>query len=157
MPIVNPVAFIGEYVLGSTAGAPLSADANNQLASGINSIEVSDTTSFTITTTTQTVTTMSVTPAAGTYLAMFSCDVNSAAAGVAATLNFAIAGTASAISQRKVIPFCGGTLTSGSARCGVALQQIMTITAGQTVVVQASCSSGTCTIASRTMDLVRLS
>lgn len=156
MPVINPIIFAGEQSIGTTAGAPLSTDSNNQITSGINFIEVSDTASFTVTTSTQTITTMSITPTPGTYLIMFSCDVNSALAGVAITINLAINGAATSISQRKVVPFCGGTLTSGSARCGAATQQILAITTGQTITVQASCSSNTATIASRTLDLVRL-
>lgn len=157
MSIFNPVLFIGEAVLGAVAGAPLSADANSLLASGISNTEISATGGVTAGTGADALMTgMTVTPVAGTYLVWFSCDINSANAGAATSVSFYVGGSQKADSLRKVVPFCGGTLTSGSARCGVALNGVITVNGSQAIEIRWSASSGTNTVAARTMNILRV-
>lgn len=158
MSIFNPSIFQGEQSFGTTPGAPLSTDANNQVISGISAIEVSDTATATTSSGTDAVmTTMTITPTPGTYLALFSCDINSPTAGAAISVSFYLAGTQISTTLRKIIPFAGGTLTSGSARAAVSLNKIVTVGTGQTIDVRWSTSAGTVTAASRDFQLVRLS
>lgn len=153
----NPVMFIGEAVLGATLGAPLSADGNSELISGITAAEVSATASFTCTTTDQAMTSITYSPAlAGTYLVLFGTDFNSALSGVVVTMNFDIAGSAQTVSQRKFMPFAGGTLTAGSQRTQASLNSLITVTAGQTITVHCSTSSNTVTTGDAQMQVVRL-
>lgn len=120
--------------------------------------EAAATASANITTGTDAVITgMSITtPPAGIYIAWFSGDLNSGTAGAAISVSFYVGGTQSAASLRKIIPFSGGTLTSGSARGAVALQELLTVNGSQTIDVRASTSSGTQTIASRTLTILRV-
>lgn len=151
--IWNVIAFIGELVKNGTLGAPLSTDANGKLVSGILGGRINATSSANITTGTDaTIDTMTVTPAlAGTYRIDFNTDVNSATSGIVVTYSIYVAGVTVAGTQRKIEPFAGGTLTSGSQRIMMTLQEEVTITAGQTIDVRASTSSGTVTVASRTL------
>lgn len=157
MSIFNPSVFIGEAVSGSTVGAPLSADSSGNLISGISNTEVSATASATAGTGADALLTgMTITPVAGTYLVWFSCDINSINAGNAISLSLYVGGTQKADSIRKVVPFCGGTLTSGSARCGVAINGLVTVNGSQAIEVRWSASAGTNTAAARTMNLLRV-
>lgn len=153
----NPSLFQGEQSFGTTAGAPLSTDANNQLISGTEHGEVSATASATAPTGADTlIAGMTTTPAAGTYLAWFSCDLNSANAGAVVTLSFYVGGTINSGSQRKVMPFAGGTLTSGSQRVGVATNALVVVNGAQAVEVRWSTSSNAPTAAARTMNWLRV-
>lgn len=99
---------------------------------------------------------MTSTPASGTYLAWFSCDLNSGSAGAVVSVSFYVGGTQKADSLRKIMPFAGGTLTSGNQRVGVALNGLITVTGSQTIEVRWSASSGTVTAAGRTMNLLKV-
>lgn len=154
--VENPLAFIGEVVKGATNGAPLSTDANGKLASGIVNGEVSSTSSSTCTTTDGVLNSMTVTPAAGTYLVMFSSDFNSTVAGLVITLTFNVGGTNSGVTQRKFMPFTGGTLTTGSQRIMSSLHAIITVNGSQAIAVHCATSSSTSATASMQLDYVRL-
>lgn len=67
--ITNPVAFIGEKVLGAIQGAPLTVDSNGGLISGLPTITSStSTTTITTTSTSDVVMTgVTLTPLSGTY------------------------------------------------------------------------------------------
>ena len=67
--VKNPVGFIGQRILGSTIGAPLTVNANNGLISGfIGTTVVSANSNLTTTSTNDIVLTgMSITPVSGTY------------------------------------------------------------------------------------------
>lgn len=153
--VKNPVAFIGQAVLGSTPGAPLAADSNSQLVSGLGTVEVSGT-SYTCNTSDNVITSITTSPSlAGTYLATFNGDVNSATGGVVVTLSYFVAGVQQSISQRKFMPFAGGTLTAGSQRANVGLSSLITITAGQSIAVHCSTSSNSVTWANSQMQVER--
>lgn len=99
---------------------------------------------------------MTLTPVAGTYIAWFSCDINSAVAGAVITASLYVGGVQSATSQRKVEPFSGGTLTTGSARGALALQGTVTTTAGQAIEVRWSTSNAGPTAANRALTILRV-
>lgn len=156
MPIQNPVAFIGEFVLGATDGAPLIADANGQLASGINAIEVSATADTTTTSNTPaTLNTMSITASAGTYLVVFSASTTSNGTNCTQTFALYNNGTIKSDSSRTIQPYDGGTLAAATAVGAVAINALVTVTAGA-VEIRWSTSGGTATCHQRTMNLVRL-
>lgn len=158
MGVVNPVLFIGEAVLGGISGAPLSSDANDLLVSGITHGEASATASATAPTGTDTLiagmTTGNI--PAGTYLVWFSSDLNSANAGAVVSVSFYVGGVQKADSLRKVMPFAGGTLTSGSQRVGVATNGLVTVNGSQAVEVRWSTSSNAPTAADRTLNWIRV-
>lgn len=157
MSIINPSIFQGEQSFGTTPGAPLSTDANNQVISGITNQEISSVTSQNAGTGADALMTgMTVTPVSGTYLVIFSTDLNSGSAGAVASASFYVGGTQNGVSQRKVQPFAGGTLTSGSQRIMLGLNAILTVNGSQAIEVRWSASAGTITSANRTMDIVRL-
>lgn len=157
MSIYNPSVFIGEGILGSVPGAPLSTDSNGLLVSGTSNTEVS----ATATTTTNSGTdalmnSMTITPVSGTYLVWFSTDLNSPTAGAVISLSYYIGGSQKADSLRKVMPFAGGTLTVGNQRIGVALNGVVTVNGSQAIEVRWSTSAGTMTAAARTMNILRV-
>lgn len=157
MSIINPVMFIGEAVLGGVPGAPLQTDGNGLLASGLNSIEVSATASTTAPTGTDALmNTMTVSPTAGTYIAIFSTDITSGTSGAAISVSLYIGGVQDASSLRKIIPFSGGTLTSGSGRGVMAINRTVTVTTGQAVEIRWSTSTAGPTAASRVLTLLRI-
>lgn len=120
-------------------------------------LEVSATGSTSVTTSVAVMNSMTLTPSlAGSYLAWFSCDIESGVAGAAITVQFYVNAVADASSQRKIIPFSGGTLTSGSGRGTVAFQKVLTVTAGQTIDVRWSSSNNGPTAAARTLTLLKV-
>lgn len=158
MSVFNPSIFLGEQSFGTTPGAPLSTDSNNQVTSGINAIEVSGTASITAGTGADALMTgMTITAVAGTYLVVFSCDLNSATAGAATSFSIYLGGTQVPQSIRKVAPFDGGTLSVAAARCGVAINALCTVNGSQAIEIRWSASNGTNTAAARTLNMVRLS
>lgn len=155
MSVFNPAIFIGEAVPGSTPGAPLSSDANGNLISGINSIEVSATASATAPGTEALMTGMAITPVPGTYIAMFSTDITSGSAGAAISVSIYVNGVQDAASLRKIIPFSGGTLTSGNARAAVSINRTIIVTTGDVEIRWSTSNSGP-TCASRVLTLLRI-
>lgn len=157
MPIFNPAVFIGQTVFGAVAGSPLSADANGLLVSGTSNTEVSATASTNAGTGADTLMSgMTITPVSGTYLVFFSCDINSNTAGAAISVSIYVAGSQKADSLRKVIPFAGGTLTSGSARAMASTNGVVTVNGSQAIEIRWSASSGTNSAAARTMNILRV-
>lgn len=154
--IENPRIFQGEQSLGTVAGAPLSTDTNNQVTSGISNIIVSSTVASTCTTTDGTLNSMTTTPVAGTYLVIFGSDFNSTGSGIVVTLTYNVGGSNVTVTQRRFMPFAGGTLTAGSQRVQQALNAIITVNGAQAIAVHCSTSSSTVSTASMELDLVRL-
>lgn len=158
MSVFNPVAFIGEAVLGANPGAPLSTDSNGLLANGHSNTEVSATASVTAGTGADALLTgMTITPVAGTYLVWYSSDLLCATAGAATSFSLYVGGVQKADSLRKVAPFDGGTLSATTARCGVAINSLVTVNGSQAIEVRWSASSGTNSTSTRTMNILRMS
>lgn len=99
---------------------------------------------------------MTLSPTPGIYIALFSCDILCATAGAATSVSIYVGGAQIADTLRKVAPFDGGTLSSTSARCGVAINKRITVTVGQAIEVRWSASNGTNTAASRTLTIFRV-
>lgn len=157
MSIIRNSVFIGKGVLGAVDGAPLSADVNGLLASGVSNTEVSATGTITAGTGADALMTgMTVTPVAGTYLTFFSCDLTCASAGAATSFSLYVGGSQKADSIRKVAPFDGGTLSALNARCGVAINGVVTVNGSQAIEIRWSASNGTNTSGPRTMNILRV-
>lgn len=119
-------------------------------------IEVSATASTTVNTSTDTLmNTMSVAASPGTYLVYFSCDLSSPTAGAVVSVSIYQNATQVPQSLRKIMPFTGGTLTTGSQRVGCSTNGLITLTAGS-IEIHWSTSSGTITAAARTLNLLRI-
>lgn len=149
MGVFNPILFIGQKILGATAGAPLYADANDQLVVG------APTTTFISSTTNTTVATsasyavingMTITPGtAGTY------QVHGRIGSIAHTTNNAqiliaihVAGTIVSNSIAVAIPFIqGGVTPSLAVPMSMYTNTEVTITAGQAITLQWRTSAGT--------------
>lgn len=99
---------------------------------------------------------MTITPVAGTYIVWFSCDLNSPTAGVVISVSIYVGGVQKADSLRKVMPFAGGTLTSGSQRVGVATNGQVVVNGSQAIEIRWSASSGSPTAAARTLNILRV-
>lgn len=158
MSIHNPVAFIGEAVLGATIDAPLAVDANGLLVSGLSAIEVSSTSDATTTSNTAALlTTMTTTPVAGTYIVWFSASTQSNGTNCTATFALYVGGTIKSDSSRTIQPYDGGTLAAATATGAVAINAIVTVNGSQAVEIHWSTSGGTATCHQRTLDLLRVS
>lgn len=153
--VTNFIMFIGQFVLASTVGAPLSTDANGQLVSGITNYISSTSSATTCTTTDAAMSGITITPAAGTYLMLFSTDYNSANGGTILTVSFFQSTTQIAISQRKFMPFAGGTLTAGNQRIPFSVNSIQVLS-GAAITVHCQTSASTATTADAELNLVRL-
>lgn len=124
----------------------------------INSVsaEVSTTTAATTTSTTfVAMTTMTDTPAAGTYLVIWSGTVTSSASG--ATLSVAIfnGATEKTDSLRTCIPFSSQALAVAQPMV-MSTQGVVTATGSAAITIQWHTTSGTATVNARTMNLIRI-
>lgn len=157
MSVFNPAIFIGEAVPGSVSGAPLAVDSNGLLVSGLTTQVVTDTANTTTTSGSDVLlTSMTLTPVAGTYMVIFNTSVTDAAAGSAVSFSLYIGGVQDSGSLVKVAPFDGGTLSATSARSTAACIAVETVNGSQSIAVQWSTSSGTPTCGPRRMILLRI-
>lgn len=157
MSITNPIMFIGETVLGATAGAPLSTDANNLLVSGVSSTEVSATADVTTTSTTDVLMTgMTITPVAGTYIASFSTTVDHSNQSVLVTISIYVGGSLKTDSVRAVMPRFNGIGANSLSPC-VSTNGIVTVNGSQAIEIRWKTAANTATAHQRTLDIVRLS
>lgn len=157
MGIYNPSIFKGEQSFGTTAGAPLSTDVNNQVTSGISTIEVSATADATTTSNTPALLTgMTSTPASGTYFASFSSSTTSNGTNCVQTFGMYVGGTLKADSSRTIQPYDGGTLAAATAIGSVAINGIVTVNGSQTVEIHWSTAGGTATCHQRTFNMIRV-
>lgn len=99
---------------------------------------------------------MTLTPLAGRYLVWFSSDLNSAAAGDVVSVSIYVGGVQNVPSLRKIMPFAGGTLTSGSQRVGVSTNCLVTVNGAQAIEIRWSTSAGAPTASSRTLDILQV-
>lgn len=157
MSVFNPSVFIGQDIGGATAGAPLSTDSNGDLVSGISNTEVSATASVTAGTGAAALLTgMTITPVSGTYLVWFSCALTCSTTGATTTFAIHVGGTQKADSVRIVAPFDGGAASSLAARCGVAINGLVTVNGSQAIEIRWNASSGTNSTSTRTMNILRV-
>lgn len=156
----------GQYLTSVASSVPFDNSTNTWIANNVQAAieeapihlretEVNATGTITAGTGSDTLMTgMTLTPAAGTYLCFFSCDINSTAAGNATSVSVYVGGTQKASSLRKVVPGDGGAL-SGAARVCVAINTEVTVNGSQAVEVRWSASSGTNTAAARSLNILR--
>ena len=160
MPIRNPVAFIGEQVLGATAGAPLSADANGQLSSGISNsrVAVAGTILSTTSTTDVVVTGQTLTPAAGTYWAMARAVSSATTNNRTISLSIYSNGVQSADSLVKYFVRNGNGLLGGTSDTGIMVTEaIVTVNGSQAIDMRWNTDGGTGNITNYSLFLLRLS
>lgn len=155
--IQSKSTFIGQKILGSTVGAPLSADSNGQLISGVTCTEVSATADTTTTSTTDVLmNTMTITPVSGTYMVLFSSTVDHSAQSVAVVVSIYVGGSLIANSVRSPIPRFNGvgaiTLTPSVVTNGKVV-----VNGSQAIEIRWKTASGTATAHQRTMDIWRVS
>lgn len=154
--VKNPVAFIGQAVLGATAGAPLSTDSNSQLVSGISNTEVSATADTTTASTTDGVmNAMTITPVSGNWLVNFSTCVDHSAQSVAVVVSLYVDTTRKLDTVRSPVPRFNGVGANTLTPC-LSINSVVTVNGSQAISVQWKVASGTGTAHQRTLNIVRL-
>lgn len=154
--IWNPVAFIGQVVLGGTTLAPLSVDSLGGLVNGILNYEVSATADTTTTSTSDGVMSgMTQTPVAGTYLVSFSTCVDHSAQSVAVVVSLYSGGTRKADSERAPVPRFNGAGANTLTPC-LAINAVTLVNGAQAIAIEWKTASGTATAHQRTMNLLRV-
>lgn len=157
MGVQNPVIFKGEQAFGTTAGAPLSTDANNKVTSGIPTSTVNATANATTTSTTDVaMTTMTLTPVAGTYLVLFSGTFSGNQNNANITFSIYSGGTLVTGTPMVCTPQIQGGVTPslnmnmpGSTSCYV------TVNGSQAIEVRWKVSAGTGTVQTRILNIMR--
>lgn len=140
----------------TAAGAPLSITSGQIITSGIYSNEVNSSSNLTVSTTAGVVGGATVTPAAGTYLVMFSCSISaSSAAGNTLSIEILLGGTAQADTLRKAMPTGTGAFATFQ-NMSLATNKIVTVNGSQAIAIQAVSSAGTITITGLNFDVMRI-
>lgn len=122
----------------------------------LNCVEVSDTANATTTSGTDALlTTMTITPSAGTYLLFFNTTITSNNAGAAITVSVYNNGVQDASTVMKISPFDGGTLSATTARGAVGINRTVVVTTGA-VQIRWSTSGGTATCGPRVLTMLRI-
>lgn len=154
--VINPSMFVGEIVNGATNGAPLSVSATGKVATGITNVETEFNANITTTSATDVLLTgMTTTPAAGTYLVVFSTWLTHSNGNATVTISVYIGGVQSAGTIRTTVPFTGavGGVNGGM---GLSTNGIVTVSGAQAITLEWHTSTGTATAHNGTMDIVRL-
>ena len=140
----------------SVAGAPLSINSGQTIVGGVYNNEVNSSSALTISTTAGTIGGATVTPAAGTYLVIFSCNITaSSAAGNICKIQMFVGGTGQADTVRQAMP----TSTSAFAafqNMSLSTNKIVTVNGSQAIAIEASSSAGTVTVTGLNFDVVRI-
>ena len=143
-------------IAASNAGAPLSINSSQVIVPGITNSEASSTTTITTTSTTDVLMTgMTLTPAAGTYLVMFSSWFTHNSAGDTITVSIYNAATQKADSVRTITPFQSGGF-GAAQNLALSTQGVVTVNGSQAITIQWHTNGGTATANQRTMNIVRL-
>lgn len=155
--ITNPIIFIGEVVKGDTPGAPLSTDANHQLASGIPSPEVSATADTTTTSATYVLMdSMTTTPVAGTYMVWFSTTVEHSNQSVPVNVALHVGGTIIQHTERSPVTRPNAVGANACASC-VPINAKVAVNGSQAIEVRWNrATAGTATARERTMNILRV-
>lgn len=99
---------------------------------------------------------MTITPAVGTYLVIFTGVIQQAGAGQSVTISLYVNGVQDATSVMDFAPFDGGTLSAGSASCCAVTQGVYTVTGSQAIAVEWHVSGSTATCFQRKLTLVKI-
>lgn len=151
--------FIGQTVLGSTAGAPLAVDTNNLLASGLSATEATATASTTTTSTTDVLMNlMTLTPVAGTYLVIFNTTLQSNANNVNIFVSIYAGGAQASGSEMSGTPqFQGGLTPSLNVSVPIGTVNLVTVNGSQAIEARWRVSAAaTATALSRTLVILRI-
>lgn len=140
----------------SNAGAPLSINSSQVLVPGITNSQVTSSTAIAVTTTAGVIGSATVTPAAGTYLAMFSANITaSSAGGNTLSLELLVGGTAQADTLRQITPTSSAAFSTFQYGNST-FQKIVTVNGSQAIAVQAQTSAGTVTVTGFDFTVVRI-
>lgn len=155
----NPVMFIGQKILGATNGAPLSADANGQLVSGITDGEASATGDTTTTSGSDVLmNAMTLTPVSGTYLVWCSTTLESSSNNAIITVSIYSGGAQITHTERAAVPFTNGGLLGGNIDLQIPIMTHAktTVNGSQAIECRWRRSAGTATAHERTLDILRI-
>jgi hypothetical protein len=145
--------FNGQYIFNVTDGAPL-ISSGSLLSSGLYSNEITGTTSQSINTTGSVLGT--VTPPAGTYLAIASLNVTASSAGGNVLSGQLFLGSAGiTASSRSVMPLSGATFATFQ-NTSLATNSIITTNGSTAISFRVLSSAGTVTINNFVFDIVRI-
>ena len=99
---------------------------------------------------------MTLTPIAGTYLAIFTGVIEQNSAGNSITISFYVGGVQDATSVMDAAPFAGGTLTSGSSSVPFVTHGVYTVNGSQAIAIEWHVSGGTGTVFQRKLSLLKI-
>lgn len=123
-------------------------------------IQSSNVTATSTATTTSTsdvlMTSMTITPIQGTYLAIFTGVIQQNIAGDSITISFYVNGVQDATSVMDAAPFAGGTLTAGQASVPFVTHGVYTVTGSQAIAIEWHVSGGTGTVFQRKLSLIKI-
>lgn len=156
--VENPLVFIGELVKGSTLGAPLITDLNGKVASGLLVTSVSATSSTTTTSTTDIlINTMTITPAAGTYMVWFHTTLQSNSNNANIFASIYSGGVQSSGSELGATPqFQGGLTPSLNVLVPITLVNTVIVNGAQAIEARWRITAGTATAGTRTLQILRV-
>ena len=153
---VTSINYRDTGIATSAAGAPLSINSSQVIVSGVTNTEVSSSSALSVSTTNGVIGSATTTPAAGTYLVVFSCNITASSfGGNVLTVQLYVGGTAQADTKRQVTPFSSAGLATFQYM-NAALNKIVTVNGSQAIAVQAVTSAGTVTVTGLNFDVVRL-
>ena len=143
-------------IAASNAGAPLSITSGQVITPGIYNTEVNSSSNLTISTTLGVVGGATVTPPAGTYLVIASCNISaSSAGGNTLSIEIYVGGTAQADTKRSATPTTS-TAFGVFQSMSLSTNKIVTVNGSQAIALEAVSSAGTVTITGLNFDVVRL-
>lgn len=156
MAINGRTIFLGQFVLGANAGAPLSVSSTGVLDDVLINTEVSATADTTTTSATDVlINAMTITPVAGTYMVWFSSYVDHSAQSVAVVVSIYSGGTLKTDSVRAPVPRFNALGAQSLAPC-VATQGLVIVNGSQAIEARWKTASGTATSHQRTLNILRV-
>lgn len=161
MSLKNYVLFIGQRILGATAGAPLSASSTGLLASGISTSTVNATANTTTTNATATgvlIASMTLTPVSGTYFVSFNTSLQSNANNIDVVISIFSGGTIVTGTEMFATPQIQGGLTpSLNMKVPASVSCFVTVNGSQAIEARWRLSAaGTGTADTRILNIVRV-
>lgn len=157
--LINPVGFIGQSILGSTVGAPLTVDSNFGLVSGQSTTTFVKTTGAITTTsaTDVTMTSITLTPPAGTWQVQFCTTFTHSANNATISYSVYAGGVQDAASEMKATPTVQGGVTpslpSSPPSCTIG-EEI--VNGSQAIDIRWRTSGATATSTNRYMIITRI-
>lgn len=147
--VTNPVGFIGQAILGATEGGPLTVDSGGRLVSGLpvtSYVSVTGTTSAATSASYATMTSLTLSPLAGTYQVHCRTSVTHSTNNADILMAVHVAGVIVSDSISQARPFIQGGLTpSLSVPMNLCSNTEVTVTAGQAITCGWRTTAGTAT------------